>query len=156
MSLLPEQATEHLQDTGSTGLVGSRKLVAVQTFDIGRLTTHPVPIVPSSFVAVSGEGPKGDSNGSGKTTFLSAVSLLLADPQWRLKRDGGFARGLLFSPESAGSGEGGGARRGYVVGVFSDEEGKNLLTVWLRVSSQPPYLQMRWVRDLHVAVADTD
>ncbi|WP_053615809.1 hypothetical protein [Nocardiopsis sp. NRRL B-16309] len=156
MSLLPEQATEHLQDTGSTGLVGSRKLVAVQTFDIGRLTTHPVPIVPSSFVAVSGEGPKGDSNGSGKTTFLSAVSLLLADPQWRLKRDGGFARGLLFSPESAGSGEGGGARRGYIVGVFSDEEGKKLLTVWLRISSQTPYLQMRWVRDLHVAVADTD
>lgn len=156
MSLLPEQTTEHLQDTGSTGLVGARKLVAVQTFDIGRLTTYPVPIVPSSFVAVSGEGPKGDSNGSGKTTFLSAVSLLLADPQWRLKRDGQFAKGLLFSPESAGSGESGGARRGYIVGVFSDEDGTDLLTVWLRISHQPQYLQMRWVRELHVAVADTD
>lgn len=157
MTLLPPTEVEHVRDTGSTGLVGNRKLVAVQTFDIGRLTTHPVPIVPSSFVAVSGEGPKGDSNGSGKTTFLSAVSLLLADPQWRLKRDGQFAKGLLFNPESAGVGEGGGgARRGYIVGVFSSEDGEDVRTVWLRIAGQPPYLQMRWVRGLHVADADTD
>ncbi|MCX4755111.1 hypothetical protein [Kitasatospora purpeofusca] len=57
------------------GLVGDRQLVAVQTFDIARLTSHPVPIVPETFIAVSGLGPKEDSNGSGKTSFLIAVSL---------------------------------------------------------------------------------
>jgi hypothetical protein len=42
-----------------TGIVGSRHLVTVQTFDIARLTTHAVPLVPGTFVAVSGQGPKG-------------------------------------------------------------------------------------------------
>ena len=49
------------------GIVGDRQLVAVQTFDISRLTTHAVEIVPGTFIAVSGVGPDGDSNGSGKT-----------------------------------------------------------------------------------------
>ncbi|MYR34669.1 hypothetical protein GTW20_21060 [Nocardiopsis alba] len=131
--------------------------MAVQTFDIGRLTTHPVPLVPSSFIAVSGEGPKGDSNGSGKTTFLSAVSLLLADPQWRLDRDGRHARGLLFNPEAAGTGASrSGFGRGYVVGVFDVSDGSDPMTVWVRVADQPPYVQMRWTHGLRVARADTD
>jgi hypothetical protein len=71
------------------GIVGDRQLVAVQTFDISRLTTHAVEIVPGTFIAVSGVGPDGDSNGSGKTSFLAAVSILLADPQWNLEGNGG-------------------------------------------------------------------
>jgi hypothetical protein len=85
------------------GIVGNRQLVAVQVFDISRLTTHPVPIMPGTFVAVSGVGPRGDSNGSGKTSFLSAISILLADPQWNLEGNSGKSiAGLLFRPAAAG------------------------------------------------------
>jgi hypothetical protein len=85
------------------GVIGDRHLTAVQMFDIARLTTHAVPLVPGSFVAVSGIGPKGDSNGSGKTSFLAAVSLLLGEAQWRLEGNGSqYATNLLFKPESAG------------------------------------------------------
>lgn len=158
MTLFSDQAEQFLDDQHArNGVVGSRRLVAVQTFDIGRLTTHPVPIVPSTFVAVSGEGPKGDSNGSGKTTFLSAVSLLLGDPQWRLEKDGQFASKLLFSPEAAGFGTGfSGFDHGYIVGVFLSEEGADPLTVWVRVGNRPPYVKMRWIHDLHVAHATTE
>lgn len=144
-------------DTGRSGHVGPRHLVAVQTFDIGRLTTHPVPIVPSSFVAVSGQGPKGDSNGSGKTTFLSAVALLLADPQWRLDNDGRDAAKLLFNPESAGAeGAGSAIDHGYIAGVFARPDDGDPLTVWMRVASRPPYIRVRWTEGLHVAEAATD
>jgi hypothetical protein len=80
------------------GAVGDRDLVCVQTLHIGRLTSDPVPIRPGSFVMVSGQGPT-DSNNSGKTTFLATVSLLLADPQWRLGGPSvsGVAE-LLFDP----------------------------------------------------------
>lgn len=88
----------------SRGIVGDRQLVAVQAFDIARLTAHAVPIVPETFIAVSGLGPKDDSNGSGKTSFLIAVSLLLADPQWRLETNGGrHASGILFRPDAMAS-----------------------------------------------------
>ena len=106
-----------------TGLVGNRQLVALQTFDIARLTTNPVPIVPGTFVAVTGEGPKGDSNGSGKTSFLAAVSLLHGESQWRLETNGGqSAAGLLFKPAAAGVADAAyrPADHGYVVGVFAD------------------------------------
>ena len=45
------------------GIVDDRQLVAVQTFDISRLTTHPVVIRPGTFIAVSGAGPKGTPTG---------------------------------------------------------------------------------------------
>src|SRR5260370_15130516 len=64
------------------GLIGSRQLIAVQTMDIARLTAHPVALIPETFIAVTGMGPT-DSNESGKTSFLSAVALLLGDPEWR-------------------------------------------------------------------------
>ena len=35
------------------GIVDDRQLVAVQTFDISRLTTHPVVIRPGTFIVVS-------------------------------------------------------------------------------------------------------
>ncbi|NYH55748.1 SepF-like predicted cell division protein (DUF552 family) [Nocardiopsis arvandica] len=157
-SVLPDIADDtDIPDTGRSGLVGPRRLVAVQTFDIGRLTTHPVPIVPSSFVAVSGQGPKGDSNGSGKTTFLSAVALLLADPQWRLDSDGRDAAKLLFNPESAGSeGAGSAIDHGYIAGVFARPDDGDPLTVWMRIASRPPYIRVRWTEGLHVAQAATD
>ena len=115
-----------LPRTTSRGVVGSRQLVAVQTFDVARLTNHAVPLVPGTFIAVSGEGPKGDSNGSGKTSFLAAVSILLGDPQWRLDTQGGkAAAGVLFKPDSAGvdpAQQARAANTGYVVGVFADPE----------------------------------
>lgn len=40
------------------GVIGDRQLIAVQTFDIARLTSHPVVLVPSAFIAVTGRGPK--------------------------------------------------------------------------------------------------
>ncbi len=144
------------------GIVGDRHLVAVQTFDISRLTTYPVEIVPGTFVAVSGAGPKGDSNGSGKTSFQAAVSVLLGDPQWRLETSGGsFARELLFRPDAAGlsaAERGQSAPHGYIVGVFADPVSPldSALTVWVKISSTAPYLQARYIPGLHVANADGD
>ncbi|WP_406358615.1 hypothetical protein [Streptomyces sp. NBC_00658] len=153
---LPELA-EH------RGVVGDRHLVAVQTFDIARLTTHAVPVVPETFVAVSGMGPKEDSNGSGKTSFLIAVSLLLADPQWRFESNHGlYASGILFKPDAAGvdrAQQMPAATHGYVVGVFADT-GSDLaaeaLTVWVRIAASAPYVQANWIEGIHVADAPTD
>ena len=144
------------------GIIADRHLVAIQTFDISRLTTHPVEIVPGTFVAVSGVGPDGDSNGSGKTSFQAAVSVLLGDPQWRLETNGGsFVRELLFRPDAAGLSAAEkctAAPHGYIVGVFADSESPldSALTVWVKISSTSPYLQARWIPGLHVADADGD
>ncbi|WP_051965496.1 hypothetical protein [Kitasatospora mediocidica] len=144
------------------GLVGDRQLVAVQTFDIARLTSHPVPIVPETFIAVSGLGPKEDSNGSGKTSFLIAVSLLLADPQWRLDTNGGRpASGILFHPDAAGVDQTHRASpvdHGYIVGVFAHpaDPAADPMTVWIRIATTAPYLQANWTEGLHLADAATD
>jgi hypothetical protein len=144
------------------GIVADRHLVAIQTFDISRLTTHPVEIVPGTFVAVCGVGPDGDSNGSGKTSFQAAVSVLLGDPQWRLETNGGsFTRELLFRPDAAGlstAEKATSAPHGYIVGVFADPESPldSALTVWVKISSTAPYLQARCTPGLHVADADDD
>ncbi|WNO76943.1 hypothetical protein [Streptomyces sp. AM8-1-1] len=154
------------------GIIGDRHLVAVQTFDIARLTTHAVPVVPETFVAVSGMGPKDDSNGSGKTSFLIAVSLLLADPQWRLESNHGlYASGILFKPDAAGVDQAQqipAASHGYVVGVFArdrldayngdegDDPGEGALTVWVRIAASAPYVQANWAEGIHVADAATD
>lgn len=150
------------QTTASRGVVGNRRLIAVQTFDIARLTSHPVPIEAGTFVAVSGVGPKGDSNGSGKTSFLAALALLLADPQWRLTTTGGKeAHGLLFQPGAAGldpSQQYPAASHGYVVGVFADPSAADVaadaLTVWVRVATSSPYVEARWADGLFLPDAD--
>jgi hypothetical protein len=160
----PAQSTADSSTTSRTrkGVVGMRDLIGIQTFDVARLTTHSVPLIPGVFIAVSGIGPEGDSNGSGKTSFLSAASVLLADPQWRLDVNGGkHAAGLLFKPDSAGvdpAQEMPAAPYGYIVGVFGAraEQLNDLLTVWVRVSSTSPYVEARWRDGLHVADADTD
>jgi hypothetical protein len=144
------------------GIVGDRQLVAVQTFDISRLTTHAVVIVPGTFVAVSGVGPDGDSNGPGKTSFLGAVSILLADPQWNLEGNGGkSASGILFRPDAAGldpSQRITAAPHGYITGLFAEPGSprESAITVWIKISSTSPYVQARWVPGLHVADADSD
>lgn len=145
------------------GIVGDRHLVAVQTFEIARLTTHAVPVVPETFVAVSGMGPKEDSNGSGKTSFLIAVSLLLADPQWRFESNHGlYASGILFKPEAAGvdrAQQMPAATHGYVVGVFAgagSDPAAEALTVWVRLAASAPYVQANWTEGIHVADANTD
>lgn len=138
------------------GKIGGRQLHAVQTFDVARLTTHPVPIVPGTFIAVSGEGPRGDSNGSGKTSFLVAVSILLGDPQWRFDTIGGkAAAGVLFRPDSAGvdARKATPARSGYVVGVFADSDCplETAVTVWVHLETSKPYLEARWEDGVHLA-----
>ncbi len=143
----------------SRGAIGSRHLIAVQTFDVARLTTHPVPIVPGTFVAVSGEGPRGDSNGSGKTSFLVAVSILLGDPQWRFDTAGGkAAAGVLFRPDSAGVDvkKATAARSGYIVGVFAHEERprESAITVWVHLETSKPYLEAVWAEGVHLADHD--
>ncbi|WP_051777874.1 hypothetical protein [Streptomyces violaceorubidus] len=145
------------------GVVGERHLAALQTFDISRLTTHAVALIPKTFVAVSGVGPKEDSNGSGKTSFLIAVSLLLGDPQWRFESTfGRDASGILFRPEAAGvdsAWEMAPATHGYVVGVFASEAedlADDALTVWVRVGASAPYIQANWTEGVYVADAATD
>jgi hypothetical protein len=149
--------------TSERGIVGDRHLVAIQTSDISRLTTHPVAITPCKFVAVSGVGPKGDSNGSGKTSFLAAASIVLADPQWAFESDGGkHASGILFRPDAAGMDPSlrfTPAQYGYIAAVFADPReptADGALTVWVRISSTAPYVQARWIPGLQVADADSD
>lgn len=144
------------------GIVGRRQLIAVQTIELGRLTHHPVPLVPSALVAVSGTGPERDSNGSGKTTFLASVSLLLGDPEWRVATTGGAdALGLLFDPDLSGDAAGlfDAARVGYVAGVFAhvtSDGNYDELTVWVRISfDDSPRLAARWAPGVHL-VAERD
>jgi hypothetical protein len=135
-------------------------------FDIARLTTHALPVIPGTFIAVSGVGPQSDSNGSGKTSFQAAMTVLLADPQWRLEVNGGrSAAGLLFAPHAAGvNGEVfAAAEHGFIVGVFTDDAAlddvdrtaveASALTVWVRLSSTSPHLQVRWAEGVYVARA---
>jgi len=144
------------------GIVGRRQLVAIQTIDLGRLTHHPVPLVPSALIAVSGTGPDRDSNGSGKTTFLASVSLLLGDPEWRIATTGGAdALGLLFDPDLSGDAAGlyDPARIGYVAGVFANvtaDGSYDHVTTWMRISADDsPRLAARWSPGVHLA-ADRD
>lgn len=156
--------TTHMptRENGARGLIGARHLVGVQTFDIARLTNQAIPIVPGTFVAVSGVGPQTDSNGSGKTSFLAAVSVLLADPQWKLSVNGGrHAANLLFKPDAAGLDPAqriSAAPYGYIIGVFASsvDPGADAVTVWVRVSASTPYVEARWSPGMHVADADND
>lgn len=150
--------TSQYLEVASLGIVGARDLVTLQTIDISSLTTHPVPLVPARFVAVTGKGPI-DSNGSGKSSFLAACSLLLGDVQWALHVDGKQARTLLFNPESAGLDSTLGYRAadlGFIAGVFASADGnseKDCITVWLRLSAQPQFIRARWTTG--VMLADT-
>lgn len=134
------------------GVVGDRQLVCVQTLYLSRLTAHPVVLVPGTFVAVTGRGPKGDSNGSGKTSFLASVSLLLGDPEWRLAGGAKAPTALLFDVRASGGIPTGGehyesAGHGYVIGVFAhpDQPRASALTVWCRIDTTSPYVTVRWV-----------
>ncbi|WP_194827791.1 hypothetical protein [Nocardia sp. XZ_19_231] len=148
--------------TASRGIVGDRQLLAIQTFDVARLTNHAVPLIPGTFIAVSGQGPKQDSNGSGKTSFLAAVTILMGDPQWRLDSNAGkYAVGVLFRPDSAGvdpTHDIRPASSGYIVGVFAEQDrvSDTAMTVWVRLSTSTPYMQARWGTGIQVADAETD
>jgi hypothetical protein len=147
--------------SAATGLVGMRQLVCVQTFDLARLTSHPVELIPGSFVAVGGRGPRGDSNESGKTSFLAATSLLLGDPEWRMTGGGPAATAsLLFEPETAGvsAHSYAPARQGYVIGVFADAEQPTAtaLTVWCRINATAEYFQVRYADGVHLVRGDSD
>lgn len=106
----------------SLGIIGDRQLLCVQTFDIARHPSAAVGLIPGCFVAVSGKGPT-DSNESGKTSWLAAVSLLLGDPEWRMHSSGpASVADLLFEPQTAGIGAHGcaPATTGYIAGLFAD------------------------------------
>jgi hypothetical protein len=145
MSTLFAQPLANTDDT--LGVIGDRQLVVVQTFYIARLTSHPVAIVPSSFIAVTGRGPR-DSNESGKTSFNAAVSLLLGDPEWRVTGGGVAAVAqLLFEPDTAGvaATRYPAADTGFIIGVFAypDDPVSSAHTVWMKLSSTPKYVQVR-------------
>jgi hypothetical protein len=147
--------------SATTGIVGERQLICVQTFDIARLTTHPVVLVPGSFVAVGGRGPRGDSNESGKTSFLASTALLLGDPEWRMTGGGPAATAsLLFEPETAGVAAHtyAAARQGYVIGVFAhpDRPANTALSVWCRINATNPYFQVRYAEGVHLVEGDSD
>lgn len=137
------------------GVVGTRQLVCVQTVDIARLTHHPVPITAGTFVAVGGRGPKGDSNESGKTSFLAATALLLGDSEWRMGGSGAAgAAALLFEPATAGVAAHvfTPAREGFVIGVFADPDAvqATAMTVWLRIQAAAPYVTVRWIEGVRL------
>lgn len=140
-----------------SGVVGDRQLVCVQTVAIGRLPAAPVPLTPGCFVAVTGHGPRGDSNGSGKTTFLGAVSLLLGDVGWRPATGAPEAANLLFDGTKAGVDVERYARaeRGYVIGVFARAGGTDPLTVWLRINASAQYLWARYADGIRLVDGNT-
>ncbi|WP_228003169.1 hypothetical protein [Nocardia australiensis] len=145
---------------GALGVIGDRELVAVQTFYIARLTSHPVGIVPSAFVAVTGRGPR-DSNESGKTSFNAAVSLLLGDPEWRVTGGGVAAVAqLLFEPDTAGvaATRYPAADTGFIIGVFAypDDPVSTAHTVWMKLSSTPKYVQVRHCAGVQIVDAEND
>lgn len=145
---------------GKRGVIGTRQLVAVQTFSIARLTSHPVAIVPGTFVAVTGRGPK-DSNESGKTSFLAAMALLLGDPEWRMAGGGSVhAPTLLFEPVTAGASPevSEAASLGYVVGVFAEPEDPwgSAHTVWLQISAKSPHIEVRHKEGVHLLLNGDD
>ena len=134
--------------TRGLGLIGQRRLCAVQPFGIGRLTSHVVPIVPGTFIAISGRGPKGDSNETGKTTFLAAVALLLGDAEWKLTGSGPqHAAELLFDPHTVDGDDQGAdpVMHGYIAGLFASasEPLTDPITVWLRINRSAPYLEVK-------------
>lgn len=156
-----ELDVEPASPDATAGIVGARQLVCVQTFDIARLTTHPVVLRPGSFVAVGGRGPRGDSNESGKTSFLAATALLLGDPEWRMTGGGpAAAASLLFEPETAGVSAHtyAPARQGFIIGVFTEPERPTAaaLTVWCRINATNPYFQVRYADGVHLVEGDSD
>ncbi|MFE2070455.1 hypothetical protein ACFXDH_50245 [Streptomyces sp. NPDC059467] len=145
---------------GKRGVIGTRQLIAVQTFDIARLTSHAVAVIPGAFIAVTGRGPK-DSNESGKTSFLAAVAPLLGDPEWRLAGGGSVhAPRLLFEPVTARAVPelNGPAHLGYVVGVFAepDDSQATAHTVWLQVSAKPQHIEVRHKEGVHLLLDGDD
>lgn len=140
------------------GSIGDRELICLQTIDIGRLRSAPVPITPGTFIAVSGRGPKGDSNGSGKTTFLAAISLLHGEVGWRLANGAPEATSLLFDGTKAGVDVQRYARadHGYIIGVFRSRGVQDdSLTVWLRINAAAPVLRARVGPGIHLVEAAT-
>lgn len=149
------------EPAAAAGIVGRRQLTCVQTFDIARLTSHPVLLIPGSFVAVGGQGPRGDSNESGKTSFLAATSLLLGDPEWKMSGGGPAATSsLLFEPETAGVSAHTYApsRQGYVIGVFADagDPQATAMTVWCRINATAEYFHVRYADGVHLVRGDSD
>ncbi|MET0602008.1 MAG: hypothetical protein ABW167_08480, partial [Baekduia sp.] len=135
-------ATAGRQDLG---LIGSRRLHAVQLISIGRLTPHVIPFVPGTFVAVSGRGPKGDSNESSKTTALAATALLLGDSEWKLRGAGGqHATGLLYNPPGLEH-LAHAVDHGFVIGLFAQpgEPPTDVVTAWLRINRRSPYIEVK-------------
>jgi len=150
-------------DGGTHDVVAGRVLVGIQLVDIARLSTHPVPVISEGLITIAGQGPK-DSNGAGKSSFIAALSLLHADEQWRLTSGAASAAELLFTAElAAQEARWSNADRGYIIGVFAsptatsrEELRDSALTVWLRINRKAPYLDLRWVYDLHVPVGVSD
>jgi hypothetical protein len=158
MSTLFDQPLANADET--LGVIGDRQLVVVQTFYIARLTSQPVAIVPSSFIAVTGRGPR-DSNESGKTSFNAAVSLLLGDPEWRVTGGGvSSVAQLLFEPDTAGvaATRYPAADTGFIIGVFAhpSDPMTSAHTVWMKLSSTPKYVQVRHCDGVHLVDADDD
>jgi hypothetical protein len=158
---IPAQASSGAEAAlGDLGIIGARQLIAVQTFDIARLTSHPVVLRPACFIAVTGRGPT-DSNESGKTSFNAAVALLLGDPEWRVTGGGVSTVGeLLFEPDTAGVAAAAypAAQHGYIVGLFADPDSPAATahTVWLRLSSTAAYLTVRHAPGTHLVEGATD
>ncbi|WP_433549090.1 hypothetical protein ACQPZG_31550 [Streptomyces sp. CA-294286] len=155
------QETQPSEDVPiSLGIIGDRQLLCVQTFDIARHPSTAVGLIPGCFVAVSGKGPT-DSNESGKTSWLAAVSLLLGDPEWRMHSSGpASVADLLFEPQTAGIGAQGyaAATTGYIAGLFADPDSvpATAHTVWVKLSATPTYVEVRHAPGIHLAIAQDD
>jgi hypothetical protein len=153
------------QTSEDEDVVGDRVLVGLQSVRISRLSTHPVPLVAGTLIAVAGQGPK-DSNGAGKSSLIAQISLLHADEQWRFGSGAPAAADLLFNAEDAGGEDRwGNADHGYLIGVFASAAGTldqlqaSALTVWIRIdrsSRKGPRLKLRWQSGLHLPTGDSE
>lgn len=153
---LPVESEPTLDD--DFGVLGPRRLVAVQVIDIGRLQSEVLPLpVEGGMVAVTGRGPV-DSNESSKTTFEAAVDLLGMSYAWQPKsgRTGAHAEGLILAPD--GTYRQHRADQAYVLGGFrgSSDSGLPPLTVIAKLErSAEERLRFRVLDGLVFAEGDT-
>jgi chromosome segregation protein len=136
-------------------------LHSVQLIRITRHTSHILPFGGPGVHVITGQGPRGASNGAGKTNIAASVLLTCADRQWTRSNAGSKAVGLLFSERDAQQpvGSHGDAPHGYVITVWLDRAAPagTAVTVLMRIHrTHRDHLQVRTRPGVWFAVGGTE
>lgn len=129
-----------------------------------RITRHPsivIPVAGPGVHVITGQGPRGASNGAGKTNVVAALLLACADQQWTRSNAGAKAVGLLFSERDAQqpAGSHGDATHGYIMTAWVDPAApaRTAVTVMMRIHrAHRDHLQVRTRQGVWFAVGRTE